>query len=107
MDPKYFTNSSLQITNRKLNGDNYFQWSIVVKVFLGGLGKDNHPTDDPSEIDCTTATESDQKKVAIQKQEDYQIMSTLWNSMELSIADTSINYTSSKKIWEHFQRVHQ
>ena len=65
MDPKFFTNSPIQIINCKLNGNNYFQWSITVTVFIGSLGKDHYLTNDSLEIDSKTAMKSDKKKVAI------------------------------------------
>ena len=36
-----------KITEHKLNGSNFIDWSKTVQVYLRSIEKDNHLTDDP------------------------------------------------------------
>lgn len=40
-----------KITNHKLNGSNYLDWSKTVRLYLQSINKDSHLTDDPSKAD--------------------------------------------------------
>ena len=64
------------MTSTKLRGSNYLQWSRAVTVFLKARSK----------ASCLTTTKpSYATKGALWEQEDAQIMTWLWNSLEPKI----------------------
>lgn len=36
-----------KITEHKLNGSNYLDWSTTIRLYLRSIDKDNHMTNDP------------------------------------------------------------
>ena len=83
------------LTNRKLNGSNFIQWSRAVNLAFTGLGFDDYLT----EIAPTT----DAKAIKQWKQMDAQIVALLWNSMEPNVADMCGHLGTCKEIWEYTQ----
>ena len=79
-------------TSFKLNGENYLQWSQLVKTYIKGKGKLSHllgPTinkDDPNFVSWD--------------EENSQIMSWLWNSMQPKISRTCMFLSMAKEIWD-------
>ncbi|KAK0586830.1 hypothetical protein LWI29_013031 [Acer saccharum] len=84
----------LPITGHKLNGQNYFQWSQSVKMFICGKGKDDF---------ITRVAESPRKEDSAYKQwktENNMVMSWLINSMNNDIGENFLLYETAIDIWE-------
>ena len=58
----------------KLNGGNYLEWSQLVKTYIKGKGKLNHL--------IGPVVSKDDPRFFMWDEEDSQIMSWLWNSMQ-------------------------
>ena len=78
-------------TSTKLKGSNYLQWSRAIRVFLTGHGK---------ELYLTTTKPIDATKIPNWLQEDAQIMTWLWNSLEPDVFNNVSYLESSKDIWD-------
>uniref|UniRef100_A0A2N9J5N3 Integrase catalytic domain-containing protein n=1 Tax=Fagus sylvatica TaxID=28930 RepID=A0A2N9J5N3_FAGSY len=86
-----FLSDSVVEACTKLKGSNYLQWSRAVRVFLTGRGKESY---------LTTTKPSDDTKVSKWLQEDAQIMTWLWNSLEPDVFNNVSYLESSKDIWD-------
>uniref|UniRef100_A0A2N9GH48 Integrase catalytic domain-containing protein n=1 Tax=Fagus sylvatica TaxID=28930 RepID=A0A2N9GH48_FAGSY len=75
----------------KLKGSNYLQWSRAVRVFLTGRGKESY---------LMTTKPTDATKIPQWLQEDAQIMTWLWNSLEPEVFNNVSYLESSKDIWD-------
>ncbi|XP_040972687.1 uncharacterized protein [Gossypium hirsutum] len=82
---------NIQVAYR-LNEKNYLKWSQLVRTFLKGRGKLSH-------LLGTGPKEGDLKFDAWDEQ-DFMVMSWLWNSMMPEISDTCMFLSTSKEIWE-------
>ena len=67
------------VTNHKLNGQNFLQWSRSVFMFVCGRGKDGHLTDE------TAAPKATDPKFRSWKTDDHLVMSWLINSMPTEV----------------------
>ncbi|KAL9453559.1 hypothetical protein AB3S75_009213 [Citrus x aurantiifolia] len=79
----------VSITIVKFNNENFVLWSRVVK-YLTAKGKYNYLTDEPP------ASES--KDYSKWLQEDTMVTTWLWNSMDLSIAATTMWVQTTKEL---------
>jgi hypothetical protein len=79
------------MTSTKLKGSNYLQWSRAVRVFLTGRGKESY---------LMTTKPTDATKIPQWLQEDAQIMTWLWNSLEPEVFNNVSYLESSKDIWD-------
>ena len=86
--------SSHPVTNHKLHGHNFLQWSQSVFMFICGRGKDGHLT---GEI---TTPDSTDPKYRAWKTDDHLVMSWLINSMTTEIGENFLLYKTAKEIWE-------
>ncbi|CAN0923620.1 hypothetical protein LINGRAHAP2_LOCUS33667 [Linum grandiflorum] len=82
------------ITNHRLNGDNYLQWSSFVLKFISGKGKKSYISGKmvaPAEEDpCFTNWEI----------EDNMVQSWLFNSMTTSIGEKFLLHKTAFDIWD-------
>jgi hypothetical protein len=79
------------MTSTKLKGSNYLQWSRAVRVFLTGRSKESY---------LTTTKPTDATKIPQWLQEDAQIMTWLWTSLEPEVFNNVSYLKSSKDIWD-------
>ncbi|KAK9120587.1 hypothetical protein Syun_018204 [Stephania yunnanensis] len=77
---------SAQITNHKLNGQNYLQWSQSVLMFICGKSKDDLLSE------STTAPKEDDPAYKSWKANNNMVMSWLINSMTLDIGENITRY---------------
>ena len=85
------------MTSTKLRGPNYLQWSRAVKVALKARGKSSFISDiKPSDI----------TKIPLWEQEDAQIMTLLWNSLEPDVFQNVSCAESAKEIWDNLQEMY-
>ena len=99
MEPKIFTSWRLpvQLTIRKLDGDNYAQWERVVKMALIGYGRQRHLYENaPNHNDPMH-----DKWV----QDDAHIISLMWNSMENKIANLCSHVETFNTLWYHLHHL--
>ncbi|KAL5574355.1 hypothetical protein UlMin_023952 [Ulmus minor] len=87
-------NSSPFITNHKLNGHNFLQWSQSVFIYIYGRGKDEYLT---GEVYIPAATEP---KYQTWKIENHMVMSWLINSMTTEVGENFLLYKIAKEIWD-------
>lgn len=85
-------NSLFPITGYKLNGNNFFQWSQSVMMFVCGKEKDNYLTDD------ITPLEKEDPKYKTWKLENNMVMSWLINFMNNEIGENFMFYGTTKEI---------
>ena len=76
----------------KLNRGNYLEWSQLVKTCIKGKGKLSHL--------IGPVVSKDDPRFVVWDEEDYQIMSWLWNSMQPEISRTCMFLSTAKEIWE-------
>ena len=95
MEHKLFTsgNAPTQLTTRKLDGHNYIQWARAVKMAITGYGKQRHLYE--------TAPPSTDQSYEKWIQDDAQLISLLWNSMENNIANLCSHIETCKELWNH------
>ena len=84
----------LPITSHKLNGQNYFQWSQSVMMFVCGKGKDDYITG------TATALEMRDPKYKVWKAKNSMVVSWLINSMTNEIGEDFMYDRTAKEIWE-------
>uniref|UniRef100_A0A5B6ZV70 Integrase catalytic domain-containing protein n=1 Tax=Davidia involucrata TaxID=16924 RepID=A0A5B6ZV70_DAVIN len=85
------------LTSIKLKGPNYLQWSRAVSVALRARGKSSY---------ISATKPSDATKIAAWDQEDAQIMTLLWNSLEPEVFHNVSCAESSKEIWDSLQEMY-
>ncbi|RVW55090.1 hypothetical protein CK203_067093 [Vitis vinifera] len=76
----------------KLNGGNYLEWSQLVKTCIKGKGKLSHL--------IGPVMSKDDPRFVVWDEENSQIMSWLWNSMQPEISRTCMFLSTAKEIWE-------
>jgi hypothetical protein len=86
--------TSHQITEHKLNGYNYLQWSSSVMMFICGKGRDEYLTGD------IIIPEKNDPMFRTWKTENHMVMSWLINSMTNEIGENFLLYGTAKEIWE-------
>ncbi|KAL3530599.1 hypothetical protein ACH5RR_009921 [Cinchona calisaya] len=84
----------IPITNHKLNGNNYLQWSQSIKMFMCGRGKDEYLT---GEI---VPPKADDPNYRAWKVQNNLIMSWLVNSTTNDIGENFLLYDTAQEIWE-------
>ncbi|KAL5572693.1 hypothetical protein UlMin_022290 [Ulmus minor] len=87
-------NSSPLITNHKLTGHNFLQWSQSVFMYICGRGKDEYLT---GEVSIPTVTDP---KYRTWKTENHMVMSWLINSMTTEVGENFLLYKTTKEIWD-------
>lgn len=85
---------SLPITNHKLHGENFLQWSQSVLMFIRGRGKEDYISGASS---CPDSTDP---KFTVWNSENNMIMSWLINSMTTEIGANFLLYPTARAIWE-------
>ncbi|KAL5739623.1 hypothetical protein ACOSQ2_028803 [Xanthoceras sorbifolium] len=80
------------ITNHKLNGHNYLQWSQSVMMFVCGKGKDDYLTG------VVVAPSKEDPKYRTWKSENNMAMSWLINSMINEIGENFLLYGTAQEI---------
>ncbi|XP_017981569.1 PREDICTED: uncharacterized protein LOC18592547 [Theobroma cacao] len=92
--PTVGENHSLQITQHKLNGANFLEWSQSVMLVIRGKGK----------LDYLTGTKVTLKEGATGhstwESENSMVMAWLINSMKPKIGRTYLFYKTAKEIWD-------
>ncbi|KAK0593333.1 hypothetical protein LWI29_034858 [Acer saccharum] len=84
----------ISLTLVKLNDTNYLLWSRAIKKYLTAQAKEKYLTD--------TKPADDAKEYQKWVQEDAMVTTWLWNSMEPSIA-TSTMWVDTKELWDSLQ----
>ena len=74
----------------KLNGGNYLEWSRLVKTYIKGKGKLSHL--------IGPVMSKDDPRFVVWDEENSQIMSWLWNSMQPEISCTCMFLSTAKEI---------
>ena len=92
--PSIPDSSSHLVTNHKLHGQNFLQWSQSVFMYICGRGKDAHLTGE------TAAPEATDPKYRSWKIDDHLVMSWLINSMTTEVGENFLLYKTAKKIWD-------
>ncbi|KAH7516297.1 hypothetical protein FEM48_Zijuj10G0120300 [Ziziphus jujuba var. spinosa] len=87
---------SLYKTSNRLNGKNYLKWSQIVRTYLKGKGRLGHL--------LGTRPAKEDPTFEAWDEEDSMIMSWLWDSMEPTISDTCMFFTTAKEIWDCLHR---
>ena len=87
-------NTSHLVTNHKLHGHNFLQWSQSVFMYIWGRGKDGHLTSE------TTAPEAIDPKYRSWKTDDHLVMSWLINSKATEVGENFLLHRTAKEIWE-------
>ncbi|PKA63925.1 Retrovirus-related Pol polyprotein from transposon TNT 1-94 [Apostasia shenzhenica] len=87
-------NSSHLVTNHKLHGHNFLQWSQSVFMYICGRGKDGHLTGEIS------APETTDPKYRAWRTDDHLVMSWLINSMTTEVGENFLLFRTAKEIWE-------
>ncbi|KAI3472122.1 hypothetical protein Pfo_029610 [Paulownia fortunei] len=85
--------SSILITNHKLNGHNYLQWSQSVLMYNCGKRKDEYLT---GEI---LIPEKSNSQYRTWKTENHMVMSWLINSMTTEVGENFLLYKTAQEIW--------
>ena len=90
----------VQITNIKLNGDNFLRWSQSVRMYIRGRGKIGYLTGEkkaPAKEDsaCTTWDA-----------ENSMVMTWLVNSMEEDISSNYMCYPTAKELWDNVTQMY-
>ena len=86
--------TSLLITDHKLNGHNYLQWSQSIMMFICGKGKDDYFTGE------VIIPEKNDPKFRTWKTDNHMVMSWLINSMTNEIGENFLLYGTVKEIWD-------
>ena len=73
--------TSLLVTNHRLNGHNYLQWSQSVMMFISGKGRDDYLTRETNPLEKTDP------QYKIWKSENNMVISWLINSMTTEIGE--------------------
>ena len=76
----------------KLNGGNYLEWSQLIKTYIKGKGKLSHL--------IGPVVSKDDPRFVVWDEEDSQIMSWLWNSIQPEMSHTCMFLSTAKEIWE-------
>ncbi|TXG57096.1 hypothetical protein EZV62_018409 [Acer yangbiense] len=90
----HFDHHSIQITTIKLNGDNFYHWSLSVHMYIHGHGKINYligAKKEPKSIDAQHATWDAKNSM---------VMAWLVNSMEEDISSNYLDNSTAKEIWD-------
>ena len=85
-------NLSSLVTNHKLNGPTFLQWSQSVFMYICGKGKDEYLT---GEISILATTDF---KYRTWKTENHMVMSWLINSMTTEVGESFLLYKTTKEI---------
>ena len=83
-----------KITEHKLNGNNYVEWSITVRIYHWSVEKDDHLTDDPPKDDTKKAWLRDDAKLFLQ----------IINSIEHDVG--LVNHEFVKELMEYLEFLH-
>ena len=95
------TNSnSIQITNIKLNGDNFSRWSQSVRMYIRGRGKIGYITGE------VTAPATNDPNYAVWDAENSMIMTWLVNSMDDEIGPNYLCYPTVKDLWDNVSHMY-
>ena len=90
--PEFINN---KITNRKLNVDNYIQWSKIVEINFTGRGKKSR-----------LYTYSLSSKTDEWECEDFALFGQLLNIMELKIKDLVMHTSTLKEMWNYLEELY-
>lgn len=82
----------------RLYGRNYLQWAQLVQTFLKGKGKNSHLTSAPPK--------PTDPALPAWEVEDAQIMSWLWNAMQLEVSKNYMFLGSAREIWETIRQTY-
>src|SRR5437763_1407455 len=83
-----------KITDSKLNGSNYLEWSKMVKFYLRSTNKDDHLTKDPP-------SEEDQKSTWLR--EDARLFLQIRNSIDNEVIGLISHCDSVKELMEYLE----
>ena len=86
------------VTNHKLNGHNYLQWSQSVMMFINGKGRDDYLTGAVVQPNTSDAN------YKLWGSENNMVMSLLINSMTMEISESFLLYSTVQEIWEATMR---
>ncbi|XP_073132876.1 uncharacterized protein [Henckelia pumila] len=89
---------SVQITNIRLNGDNFLRWSQSVRMYIRGRGKIGYLTGDKK------MPASEDPSYAIWDAENSMVMTWLVNSMDEDISSNYMCYSTAQELWENIRQ---
>ncbi|KAG8483038.1 hypothetical protein CXB51_021961 [Gossypium anomalum] len=85
---------SFQLTSHKLNGKNYLEWSLSVKLAIDGHGKLGHLTGEVKQ------PQMGNPKMSKWRSENSMIIAWLINSMEASVGKPFLFLPTVKDVWD-------
>ncbi|KAL5777364.1 hypothetical protein ACOSP7_010290 [Xanthoceras sorbifolium] len=88
------------ITNIRLNGDNFFRWSLSVRMYILGRGKGGYLTGEK------TAPAKEDSNYATWEAENFMVMSWLVNLMEEDIAANYLGHPTAKAMWDNLSQMY-
>ncbi|XP_073147995.1 uncharacterized protein [Henckelia pumila] len=91
---------SVQITNIRLNGDNFLRWSQSVRMYIRGRGKIGYLTGDKK------MPASKDPSYAIWDAENSMVMTWLVNSMDEDISSNYMCYSTAQELWENVSQMY-
>ena len=100
IQPSQSDSHSAQITNIRLNGDNFLRWSQSVRMYIRGRGKIGYLTGDkpaPTPEDPTYMTWDAENSM---------VMTWLVNSMEEDISSNYLCYSTAKELWDNVNQMY-
>ncbi|XP_024031772.1 uncharacterized protein LOC112094608 [Morus notabilis] len=84
----------IPVTNHKLNGHNYLQWSQSVMMFISGKGRDDYLTG------AVAPPDKSDTSYKLWRSENNMVMSWLISSMTTEIGGNFLLYSTARDIWE-------
>ncbi|XP_059665247.1 DNA polymerase I A, chloroplastic/mitochondrial-like isoform X2 [Cornus florida] len=91
---------SVQITNIRLNGDNFLRWSQSVRLYIRGQGKIGYLTGDKK------APKKEDSAYSTWDAENSMVMIWLVNSMEEDISCNYMCYPTAKELWDNINQMY-
>ena len=93
-DEQFPQNSNLPLTVHQLNGQNYLQWTLLVKLGIDGRGKLSHLIGEVKEL------EKSNPSWKIWRSKNSLVIAWLINSMEPAIGKPHLFLPTAKDVWD-------
>ena len=98
--PSHSDSHPVQITNIRLNGDNFLRWSQSVRMYIRGRGKIGYLTGDKP------APTTEDPAYTTWDAENSMVMTWLVNSMEEEISSNYLCYSTAKELWDNVNQMY-
>ncbi|KAK0571978.1 hypothetical protein LWI29_024352 [Acer saccharum] len=98
--PPSLDHHSVQITNIRLNRDNFLCWSLAMRMYIYGRGKIGYLTGDKTEPEKTIAQH------ATWDAKNSMVMAWLVNFMEKDISANYIGYSTANDMWDNLSQIY-